>query len=63
MLRGPDGDVRIEGNCGSGGKGDYGRRWYGHVLKRDDGHVLRKASEFEVRGNRKPGKPKKTWKT
>ena len=29
--------------------------WYGHVLRRDDGHVLRKALEFEVRGKRKPG--------
>ena len=32
-----------------------GVRWYGHVLRRDDGHVLRKALEFEVRGKRKPG--------
>ena len=24
-----------------------GVRWYGHVLRRDDEHVLRKASEFE----------------
>ena len=39
-----------------------GVRWYGHVLRRDDGHVLRKALEFEVRGNRKRGRPKKTWK-
>ena len=23
-----------------------GVRWYGHVLRRDDGHVLRKALEF-----------------
>ena len=38
-------------------------RWYGHVLRRDDGHVLRKALEFEVRGKRKPERPKKTWKT
>ncbi|XP_067034762.1 uncharacterized protein [Acropora muricata] len=37
-------------------------RWYGHVLRRDDGHILRKALEFEVRGKRKPGRPKKTWK-
>ena len=37
-------------------------RWYGHVLRRDDGHVLRKALEFEVRGKRKPGRPKKAWK-
>ena len=27
-----------------------GVRWYGHVLRRDDGHVLRKALEFEVKG-------------
>ena len=26
-----------------------GVRWYGHVLRRDDGHVLRKALEFEVK--------------
>ena len=30
-----------------------GVRWYGHVLRRDDGHVLRKALEFEVKGKRK----------
>ena len=39
-----------------------GVRWYGHVLRRDDGHVLRKALEFEVKGKRKRGRPKKTWK-
>ena len=27
-----------------------GVRWYGHVLRRDDGHVLRKALEFEGEG-------------
>ena len=36
-------------------------RWYGHVLRRDDGHVLRIALEFEVKGKRKQGQPKKTW--
>ena len=34
-----------------------GVRWYGHVLRRDDGHVLRKALEFEVKGKRKRGRP------
>ena len=38
-----------------------GVRWYGHVLRTDDGQVLRKALEFEVTGKRKP--LKKTWKT
>ena len=31
-------------------------------MRRDDGYHLRKALEFEVRGKRKPGQPKKTWK-
>ena len=35
-------------------------RWYGHEL-REDGHVLRKALEFEVEGQRKKGRPKMTW--
>ena len=39
-----------------------GVRWYRHVLRRDDGHVLRKVLEFEVKGKRKQGRPKKTWK-
>ena len=39
-----------------------GARWYGHVLRRDDGHVLRKVLEFEAKGKRKQGRPKKTWK-
>ena len=39
-----------------------GVRWYGHVLRRDDGHVLRKVLEFEVKNKRKRGQPKKTWK-
>ena len=40
-----------------------GMRWYGHVLRRNDGHDLRKALEFEEKGKRKRGRPKKTWKS
>ena len=40
-----------------------GVNWYRHVLRRDDRHVLRKALEFEVKGKRKRGRSKKTWKT
>ena len=29
------------------------------MLKRDDGHVVRKVLEFEVKGKRKRGRPKK----
>ena len=32
-------------------------RWYGHVLRWDDGHVLRKVLEFEVKGKRKRVRP------
>ena len=34
-------------------------RWYWHMLRRDDGHDLRKALEFEVKGKRKWERPKK----
>ena len=30
-------------------------RWYGHVLWREDGHVLRKAFDFEVEGEGRNG--------
>ena len=42
---------------------DNGVRWYGHVMRRDDGHIFRKALEFELKGKRKRERPKKTWKT
>ena len=30
-------------------------RWYGHVLRREDGHVLSRALHFEVESQRKKG--------
>ena len=30
-------------------------------MRRDDGYVLRKVLESEVKGKRKRGQPKKTW--
>ena len=36
--------------------------WYGHVLKREYGHVLRWTLYFEVEGQRKKWRPKRTWK-
>ena len=44
--------------------------WYGHVLMREDGHVLRRedghvlrwAIDFEAEGQKKKGRPKRTWK-
>ena len=35
--------------------------WYGHVLRREDGHVLRRALDFEVEGQRKKGRLMRTW--
>ena len=32
------------------------------MLRREDGHVLRRALDFEVVGQRKKGRPKRTWK-
>ena len=37
-------------------------RWHGNVLRREDGHVLRRALDFEVEGQRKKWRPKRTWK-
>ena len=36
--------------------------WYDHVLRREDGYVLRKALDHEVEGQRKKGRLKRTWK-
>ena len=35
-------------------------RWYGHVLRREEFHALRRALHFEVEGQRKKGRPKRT---
>ena len=37
-------------------------RWYGHVLRRKDGHVLRRALDFEVEGQRKKWRSKRMLK-
>ena len=35
-------------------------RWHGHVVRREDGHVLRSTLDFEVEGQRKKVRPKRT---
>ena len=37
--------------------------WYGYVLRRGDGHVLRRAIYFELEGQRKKGRPKMSQKS
>ena len=34
--------------------------WYGHVLRREDSHDMRRALDFEAKGQRKNGRLKKT---
>ena len=36
--------------------------WYGYVLRKTDGHVLRRAFDFEVEGEKKMGRRKRTWR-
>ena len=36
--------------------------WYGHVLRREDGVVLRRVLDFEVEGHGKKGRSNRTWK-
>ena len=37
-------------------------RWDGHVLRRDNGDVSRRALDFQVAGRRGRGWPNMTWK-
>ena len=37
-------------------------RWYDHVLRREDGHVLRRTFNVEVEVHRNKWRPKKTWR-
>ena len=36
--------------------------WYCRVLRREDGHILRRAFDLEVEGQRKIGRQKRMWK-
>ena len=36
--------------------------WYDHVVRREDDHVLRRALDFEVEGQMKNRRLKRTWK-
>ena len=36
--------------------------WYGHVIRRDDDNILKKAMMMEVHGKQKRGRPKLTWR-
>ena len=37
-------------------------RWNGHTLRRSDGHVVKRALEWNPQGNRKRGRPQHTWR-
>ena len=36
--------------------------WYGHVMRRDGEHILRKVLRADIPGKRKIGRPKTRWK-
>ena len=36
-------------------------KWFGHVKRRDENSILRRATELEVEGRRPVGRPKKTF--
>ena len=36
-------------------------RWLGHVLRKENGDVVRSALKFNVEGRRKRVRPKRTW--
>ena len=38
-----------------------GVRWYGHVVRRGEESILKKAMMLQVNGQRKRGRPKQTW--
>ena len=35
--------------------------WYGHVLRKDDGHIVRRILRMELPGKRKRGRPKRRF--
>ena len=39
-----------------------GVRWSGHVVRRDEESILKKAMMLQVNGQRKVRRPKQTWK-
>ena len=36
--------------------------WIGHTLRRPDGHVVKRALEWNPKGKRKRGRPQHTWR-
>ena len=57
------GDVGIEGNSGSDGKGEWSEIVWACVKEGRWPIALRKALEIEVKGKRKRGRPRKKWRS
>ena len=36
-------------------------KWYGHVMRREEQYVGRRAMKMEVQGRKKIGRPKRRW--
>ena len=39
-----------------------GVRWYGHVIRRDNDNILKRAMMMKINGQRKRGRSKLTWR-
>ena len=56
-------NVYIRGTAHVGQCGEKTRearlRWYGHILRKDDGYIVRMMLRMELPGKRKRGRPKK----
>ena len=37
-------------------------RWYGHVIRREEEHIVRSVMTKEIPGKRKRGRPKTRWR-
>ena len=55
-----DANVGLELNCQFATVNSIS--WNGYVMWRQDGNVLRRALDFQVEGQGKKWKPKRTWK-
>ena len=36
-------------------------RWFGHIVRRDDGVEIKNVLEFKIEGRKKRGRPVKRW--
>ena len=59
-------NVEVEERCGLGNLVGVLRRtrlrWFGHVSRREEGHIIKRAMDLEVGGRRPAGRPRRRWR-